>query len=1490
MKTSGAVSSGLTVCIVASLLVVLCACAVTRIDVDVYKGPLTNEKSIQMDRLAVMATGVRPLLLDVRNRFECRARKVDSLSFADSCVEDSKLVDSNAKQVNAVISLYENRTDEVPALLAAARRALTDYAKAYEILRPAESSSVIARRAQLFDALDWKPERRSVKDLNAIVEGLRSGQEQNLDPALFRDLYWEMLNPQWTKSGDVVYYEGPLLAMRSKREDLRKKLKSPDAHALLAQPFWMESLSSDKTPDAANRDFALLENRQEALADAKIVLKSTASQETQDRFADEVVEVAKAFSDSRAALDRLLDAVLQLAVINGEREAKACGDNRLTHDQHRELSHLLADYAALLIRHQSLRVALDAKLPASCANDRSVKNVRDLLLAWMKSATDQDWNKAFEDHDGIDRFLRCNLTQDPRGFGADLLAIHRAAKCSVEKAVRRDGTQELAHGLGRGPTIAPPGTKASSPSNGSNDVLSFDEHAMRLHRIASHEGLLAQGRLDDGLFTTIEKYLTAKEQAARGVNEPEIEHRLLIDELARFAEKVLAIANNTILLSQSVQGEDRQFEELLRERSAILQAVGNAILVQANEIRESDQFASRQKDSADREANAIRSATPTPGKPAFDHVCEVAAEQQKLLVARVKAGRDEAANLVKDLAALEKAIAEHQGSLDKDAAKSPCPKCGSAARKLVSPYADCEDCYSNRAVEWLSAERDELATFATEQRKDRDAKVAAAAVIENELANDAKRARLSKQAQGGVEGLAALAVALRTQGNSMASKLFELAQAPAAKAVLEELQADRDALRAKVAELNNLVTGIDTAPPSDTPARDVIAALKTTIEDLSERSGSLDAQAVELTKPDPSPDAIRKAIEALNTTRDRLAERAKSLESTVQAIAGSTPPLTDAQITTRKMEATKLRDASEKSIAHAQLAQDRAKRLDTLVRELVDQASKVARQRVVARELQQDTPTLTRLDDAIKLLDYLKAAGAGVWSANVTPPDVVAQIIAHPGPAELAGQRLVDARAEIGRLPVNRFPAQTLRSSYTKGTDPLDQLIASLEQEYIERVRREGKDSERSVNVRQAIDAAYAHRSGLVYIRPPAAFLKSSYPVTSLQRNSGGAWENMLAGHALRSVPIVDHAAADGNARNVHTNAEIDKQFWQNINTVRVAGGGNTNYVMVKDDIGNWYVKNFSGDPEPIIKGAKAMALFSLGPSLGNTNLIARERATAARAAGKSAQSQGPDVAAFDRSVGIFHETYAADAKKDAKNLDKQLAGLAGRLSEGFKKTPLGEDDKKQLLAAVDSGSVRDALARARDAADKAAAEKTEGTVAGGYIAEALGDLTTIRKTLLKAVANLPQPSRTSLDAAQDKLKVSQGVLVAAEDEATAAKVDLARKQASEEQSSAAWVANNTPATTEAHQRAVADRDAARKAKEAADAMVVSDKQIVETDRQAVVKQQSDYDKALGAIKAASQVVQVQLTDLISTYAKRRSDAAATYETELSVILKSAQQ
>src|SRR5439155_4080344 len=127
-----------------------------------------------------------------------------------------------------------------------------------------------------------------------------------------------------------------------------------------------------------------------------------------------------------------------------------------------------------------------------------------------------------------------------------------------------------------------------------------------------------------------------------------------------------------------------------------------------------------------------------------------------------------------------------------------------------------------------------------------------------------------------------------------------------------------------------------------------------------------------------------------------------------------------------------------------------------------------------------------------------------------------------------------------------------------------------------------------------AIRAAYQRRADMVYIRPPSVYLRTSYPATSLQADAPLQWRNMLGDEYLRSLPFFGESFAN-HGIDGKTVQEIDKQFWQSINRVRVSGGGNTNYVIAKDDVGNWYVKNYSADPDPIIKGALALAKFGLG-------------------------------------------------------------------------------------------------------------------------------------------------------------------------------------------------------------------------------------------------------------------------------------------------------
>lgn len=93
----------------------------------------------------------------------------------------------------------------------------------------------------------------------------------------------------------------------------------------------------------------------------------------------------------------------------------------------------------------------------------------------------------------------------------------------------------------------------------------------------------------------------------------------------------------------------------------------------------------------------------------------------------------------------------------------------------------------------------------------------------------------------------------------------------------------------------------------------------------------------------------------------------------------------------------------------------------------------------------------------------------------------------------------------------------------------------------------------------------------------------------------------MLLKQGLRNLPfsselrdILDPAVKQDRS----ITSELDKQYWQNINRVRVSGAGSTNQALVKDDVGNWYVKQYFGDTKQIWQSAKNLALFSLSTKM----------------------------------------------------------------------------------------------------------------------------------------------------------------------------------------------------------------------------------------------------------------------------------------------------
>ena len=250
-------------------------------------------------------------------------------------------------------------------------------------------------------------------------------------------------------------------------------------------------------------------------------------------------------------------------------------------------------------------------------------------------------------------------------------------------------------------------------------------------------------------------------------------------------------------------------------------------------------------------------------------------------------------------------------------------------------------------------------------------------------------------------------------------------------------------------------------------------------------------------------------------------------------------------------------------------------------------ASSTARSRDYARVLQAvGNSILVQVDELRHQSNYheadLKAGGIEAQAVRSVDPALSKPPTSQPIGSTLEGGLALPASAkEITRRQV------------------MDELLAKLRYEYVQVVRSNGSKDDRAQYLLDAIQFLYRERAGAVYIRPPAAFLRDSYPVTSLQSTSQGLWTNELSREAARGMPFVeffrDQVVYKEQSHDAWLQKQIDKQFWQNINHIRVAGTGRTNYVIAKDDVGNWYVKGYSADPRDIIESARAMAGFAIG-------------------------------------------------------------------------------------------------------------------------------------------------------------------------------------------------------------------------------------------------------------------------------------------------------
>jgi len=204
-----------------------------------------------------------------------------------------------------------------------------------------------------------------------------------------------------------------------------------------------------------------------------------------------------------------------------------------------------------------------------------------------------------------------------------------------------------------------------------------------------------------------------------------------------------------------------------------------------------------------------------------------------------------------------------------------------------------------------------------------------------------------------------------------------------------------------------------------------------------------------------------------------------------------------------------------------------------------------------------------------------------------------------------AANRVLDMTAQLPSMPAELIDGCAKDTSGKYGQAgcsddvmyAIDMLITWLQTNRTSLLQFYGENSPEVRKIDEALDEAYLDRAGLTYIRPSSSYLRSSYASTNLQHGQSLGWDNMLDNMYQRTLPILGQPLE--RPPYIEVLDKIDKQYWQNINTVRVAGGGRTNYVLAKDDVGNWTARSFSSNFDKIVDSMTGLALHHYGAEIG---------------------------------------------------------------------------------------------------------------------------------------------------------------------------------------------------------------------------------------------------------------------------------------------------
>ncbi|MBL0729405.1 hypothetical protein [Piscinibacter sp. HJYY11] len=493
-----------------------------------------------------------------------------------------------------------------------------------------------------------------------------------------------------------------------------------------------------------------------------------------------------------------------------------------------------------------------------------------------------------------------------------------------------------------------------------------------------------------------------------------------------------------------------------------------------------------------------------------------------------------------------------------------------------------------------------------------------------------------------------------------------------------------------------------------------------------------------------------------------------------------------------------------------------------------------------------------------------------------------------------AGRRLPELDAALS-VVVALPPNTTFTGAGGPPADALDVLenyIAYLRYSYLDAVASGGESNPDARNYAEALVQARKQRSDMVYVRPSSAYLRSSLAATFAQENPSVQWSNML------NDTIQSLIRSNREKPLSKTREDLDKVFWQNINRVRLNAGGLTNYVVAKDDIGNWYVKGMGADPSAMINAAKNLALYNMGGRM-NTNLLradelrnkldndkdatATQRTTWQAELDKTVKNEGgAGITVRSGALGSYQTRYSKRTKEHLQDLSSALKVGHYKQSIIERWTATLAPRTPEALIAVMTAQEK-AWTKVVDATQTAPADKAQSDV----LIDALRCLEQYRKALRGAVLqDIALVVAQEQELKQEQQKV-QALLPKVQDAQTA------------QESSAAKVISSA----EAVKRAIAAEESAEKIdglrKDAEQAVLghqehvqrlgVEQANLVIARASVAAKETSLRDATALREKAASDVDAV-ITTAVKQWVERRLRAVEELETATKVLGQQSQQ